>query len=470
MRIRTYLGILLAVVVVVAASYLTHQNRELLYLPFRVTPERAVPLYFVLLAVFLAGFLPTVTLLLVHTLRRDLALRRERRLRREAKSLRAAFRRAVDFQADGQWGKAATELRDYLQGQPEDFAALLRYGEVLRHLGRVDEALEVHRRAAVLYPQSVALLYQLAEDYETRGEAEVAREVRSRVHRDFPGMGLQLLKRRRDAALAARNWADAGELQATIEALLREAGDETALQTEDGVARGLTYQRGVALLEGERIDEAAALFRGLLEREPRFIPAAIMLGEAHLERDDEPAALAEWRRGYETTGSPVFLQRIEDHFIERARPDLAIETLRGLIAGAQNDLLPRFFLGRLYYRLEMLDEAAKTLEGLAPRIQSSPTYHFLVGRIHERRGEMRRAVEAYLACIRELGIATAEYACRVCRARYPEWSDRCEACGAWNAIDLAFEEERLTPSEAGVRAGPVWGGYEQEPDVVEEGA
>ena len=68
MHIRTYLGILLGVLIVVAASFWTTLNRELLELPFHLTSGTSVPVYLVFLAVFLAGFLPSVTVLLVQSL------------------------------------------------------------------------------------------------------------------------------------------------------------------------------------------------------------------------------------------------------------------------------------------------------------------------------------------------------------------------------------------------------------------
>lgn len=460
MRIRSYLGILLAAVLVVAAGYLTHHNREVLHQPFRLNPQTSVSLWTVLVTVFLLGFLPTVTILTVQTLRRDLKLRKERRARRATQGLEAAYRRAVDLAADGQWAKALAELEPVVAAEPENHGALLAYGEALRRAGRAGEAIETHRRAAVAHPQSVAALYQLAEDYAAGGEAQVAREIRDRALRDFPGLGLAVRRRRRGRALAERDFREAARLHAEIETLLRDAGDREALDAEAPLGLGLAYERGVALLEEERVDEAGREFRQVLAHDPGFVPAAIMLGEALLVRDDAAGALEEWRRGWESTGSPVFLQRIEDHLIERAEPERAIETLRGVIATArEGDVLPRFLLGRLYCRLEMHEEALRVLEPLADRMAASPTYHFLLARIHERRGEMRRSVESYHASCRELGVESAEYACRFCGARHAEWSDRCAACGAWNGVELDFRAERAAPAE-GDPGAAVMGSYD----------
>jgi predicted Zn-dependent protease len=467
MQVRTYLGFLLGVLVVVAASFWASLNRELLQDRFSLTPESSVPVYAFLLLVFLAGFLPSVTMLLVRSLKRDLRVRRQRRRTREAENLDLRLRRAFDHHADGQWPKAAAELEVVLTERPQEFAALLLYGEALRQQGKVEESLDVHRRASVLYPRSIALLYQLVEDYEALGDDQVAREIRNRILRDFPGQGLAVMRRRRDRALAGRGWEEALRWHERVESVLREAGDERSLEREAKVSLGLTYQRAVTLLEKDRATEAAPIFRKLLEEEPRFVPAGIMLGEAELLQDNENQALDEWKRGFMSTGSPVFLQRIEDHFIEAAQPARAIETLRSLIARTDNDLLLRFFLGRLYYRLEMHDEALKVLESIGERMDSSPTYHYLIARIHQRGGDARGAVASFLGCLQRLGVPNAAFLCRTCAAKYDEWQDRCSACGSWNSVDLDVQEEQLSEEELGVVERPVWGGYLDDTQALE---
>ena len=246
MRPKTLASVLFALAVAVSVAYLSSQNAPLLTRPFSVTPATTVPLWAALVGVFLAGFLPSVSLLVLESVKRDLAERRERRLDREVESRKGSFRRAVDWEADGQWERAIPELEAVLAGAPEDFEALLRYGRTLRRLGRAEEALEVHRRASVLYPQSVAVLYELAADYDAAGDGEVAEQVRDRVLRDFPGHGRAELVRRQVEALDGGDVETASELEERLLALALglRAGDggraprpRSPLRARQGVAR-----------------------------------------------------------------------------------------------------------------------------------------------------------------------------------------------------------------------------------------
>lgn len=451
MKFRTFFLILLSLLAVVAGAYLYQRNAQLLHEPFALGPQRSLPLWAAGLAAFFLGFLPTVAVLLIDTLRADLKARKRHRERREEQALNALSRRADDSMVDGQWSKAEREFSSLLQERPEDYAGLLGMGATLRGLGRLDEALEVHRRASVLYPQSVTLLYELAEDYAAAGEPDVASEVRNRVLREFSGSGLRVLKAQRTEAMAAGDWNRALEVQEKVEALAEPAD----LRSEADVRRGLKYERGVTLLRDGQTEEAKRLFHALLEEEPNFAPASIMLGEALLIEDRPEAAAEEWQRGYEQTGSPTFLQRLEDHYIEIGDPTKAIQRLHAL-AGSERVLMPRFFLGRLYYRLEMHDEAAKVLAEVDEPFDRSPTYHLLLARIAEKRGDQELATEHYHRCVKEVGLTVADYRCGACATKTDEWSGRCSACGAWNSVELDFEEEQVSGEAIGLTPRPVW--------------
>jgi tetratricopeptide (TPR) repeat protein len=451
---RTVAGLLSALLVVVLASFVSVLNRDLLVEPFHVTDRWSVPLWSVLLLVFLAGFLPVAVRLALQGARRDLDEREKRREQRESESLEHSFRRALDLRADGQIARATRELEVVLAERPDHFGALLLHGACLRQLGRHDEALLAHQRAAATAPRSVAALYELIGDYEARGDLVVAEETRNRILREFPDRGLAVLRHRRDAAMATSDWHEATRLQEEIDARLLALGESARSGPE--LRLGLTYRRGVALLEEDRPEDAAEIFAALLADHPQFLPARIMLGEARLLAGRPDDAVAEWRRGFETTRSPVFLRRIEDHFIEGAEPERAIECFRALAASGEKDLLPRFFLGRLYYRLEMLDEAFKVLEPLQARLEASPTFHFLLGRLHHRRGDVAHAARHYQTCARQLGAHAAEFVCRDCDRHFEDWRDRCEGCGAWGTIEMSFEEEHLSDEDLGLVRLPTW--------------
>jgi predicted Zn-dependent protease len=456
MRFRTFAGVLLALVAIVSVSYLVNRNSDLLQGEFRLSSTVTIPVYAALLAAFLSGFLPTVGVLLTQTLRRDLADRRARRQSRQEKSLEGGFRRAVDLWADGQWTQALNELETVLADRPQDFSTLLLHGDVLRRKGDADEALQVHKRASVLYPRSVVVLFGLAEDYEALGDSEVAEQIRDRILRDFPGLGLRILRARRDRALEAGEWHNAERLQERISTLQPE---DSEAREDRAVKLGLTYQRAVADLENDRFAEAARRLDDVLERESRFVPALILRGEAQVLQGHPEVAVDYWRQGFRDTGSPVFLQRIEDHFIERGLPIEAIDTLHQIINASESTLLPRFFLGRLFYRLEMLDEALRTLQDLAEEISVSPTYHLLLARIHHRRGDLSAAVVSYLKCVQEAELVGSGFICRACHRRYGDWRDRCVECGSWNSVELNFELEKFSPEDLGLRQAPVWAHY-----------
>ncbi len=127
MQIRTYLGILLGVSLVVYVSFLTPLNVDLLVQPFQLSSDLSIPVYAALLVIFLAGMLPPVTALLVSSLKRDLSQRRQRRRSREIESLDHRFRRATDFHLDGQLSKASAVLDELLTERPEHFATLLQF-------------------------------------------------------------------------------------------------------------------------------------------------------------------------------------------------------------------------------------------------------------------------------------------------------------------------------------------------------
>jgi len=141
----------------------------------------------------------------------------------------------------------------------------------------------------------------------------------------------------------------------------------------------------------------------------------VRLGDALRAQGLPNEAVDAWHQGFETTGSPIFLTFLEEHFLAQEQPLAAIEALKRCVARARKDTLPRFYLGKLFFRLEMLDDALAILQSLDGRASYAPTLHYLLGRIHERRRNHRDAATEYRKVIKEMELVQLDYRCRACK-------------------------------------------------------
>jgi lipopolysaccharide biosynthesis regulator YciM len=181
----------------------------------------------------------------------------------------------------------------------------------------------------------------------------------------------------------------------------------------------------------------------------------VRLGEALRAQSLLAEAVESWFHGFESTGSPIFLTVLEEHFLDQEQPLAAIEALKRCVARARKDTLPRFYLGKLFFRLEMLDDALGVLQALDGRASYAPTLHYLLGRIHERRRNWRDASTEYRKVIKEMELVQLEYRCRACSETRADWAPRCASCGQWNTIEVDFREE-ISLEELGLAPAPVY--------------
>jgi tetratricopeptide (TPR) repeat protein len=91
-------------------------------------------------------------------------------------------------------------------------------------------------------------------------------------------------------------------------------------------------------------------------------------------------------------------------------------------------------LGRVYFELEMLDEAADHFEKLEVRAPDVATVHAFLGAVFERRGDTLDAFDEYRRALRLARAFDWPHRCEACGAAAPTWQDRCDACHRWNTL------------------------------------
>jgi lipopolysaccharide biosynthesis regulator YciM len=258
-------------------------------------------------------------------------------------------------------------------------------------------------------------------------------------------------RRLRALHIKERNWDDAIDAQARLERLAGGRPAETDRQT----GLGIRYELATGRMKQGKPRDAIAGFRKLLKDSESFIPAHVGLGRALRDSGRDAEAIEAWHTGFESTGSPIFLTLLENHHLEREQPLAAIEALKKCVARARRDTLPRFHLGKLYFRLEMLDDALSVLGSLEGRASYAPSLHYLLGRIHDRRKNWREAADAYRKVIKEMDLVQLDYGCRACEAASTDWAPRCESCGRWNTIEVNFREE-ISLDQLGLSPAPIY--------------
>jgi len=249
-----------------------------------------------------------------------------------------------------------------------------------------------------------------------------------------PGEG-ERLRRERDSAMEARRWSDALQAQ------------ERLVELATGLGRGrevewlavIHYERGREEFARSNPAAAATQFRSALRVDRHFVPATVALGEALDASGERREAIRTWERAAEADPSLAVLARLERAYRDEGRPSRMIAVYRAACERAPDDLALAIELGRVYFDLEMLDEAADQFEKIEVRAPDLPAVHAFLGAVFERRGETADAFAEYRRALRLGGAFAVSHRCRACGASAPRWQDRCPSCRRWNTMHATLE-------------------------------
>ena len=254
--------------------------------------------------------------------------------------------------------------------------------------------------------------------------------------RRLPGLGrarsgeILALRAQRDEAVRTGRWSDAVWPQQRLAILAPSS--ERAREAEWLAV--VHYELGREALKAGHPGPAIAHLRNSLRADRRFVPAALALGEAHEGAGDHREAVRVWERAADVTPTLPILSRLERVYRGDERPARMIALYERAVEAAPGDLGLAVALGRVYFELEMLDEAAEQFERIEVRAPDVPLVHAFLGAIFERRGQTRDAFEEYRRSLQLGHLFEWAYRCVACGAAASAWRDRCEACGRWNTI------------------------------------
>ncbi|HEU4401962.1 MAG TPA: tetratricopeptide repeat protein [Candidatus Polarisedimenticolia bacterium] len=453
MKIRTVLSLMLGAIVVAVLSILYTSNRNSLDQPIFFGSGLSMPAWLCFLLVSGVSMLVPLLFGVLRDLRRMVGGLTARRRLKSQQEAEERYLLGIESMLNGREERALEHFTAVLGLDPDHFEALLRAGEVLRTLRRYAEAIEYHRRAARTKEGDLRPLYSLVADYEESGAIENAKGVLNRIIDLNPKRSLNAYRKFRVLYMNEGAWDRAWEIQQKIEGQLSEMGRST--RSEKKYHLGIRYRLAQGLSDQGKERDAIGILRRLVRMEPSFVPAHLRLGKALAAIEQPEEAVEVWEEGYRATGHPIFLTTIEDHYLKDEQPRKAIEAMKAALWKSKKDIIPRFFLGKLYYRLEMIDEALQQFSLMSGQVTHFPALHYHLAKIMERHGNFREALKELEIVLQETELLKVEYICGTCARKFPAWIDYCDRCGEWNSVGIDFREERPV-EELGLPTAPVY--------------
>ena len=431
-----FIVLLLLVLMVLGNLYLT--NHELLIREVVIFGE-SIKLQSVILVTFLLGFLLNVLytgIMEVVRLVRGLNDSADTRL---VKRISERMQDARDLVAHGLPREAREILESILEQRREHIPARILMGDILLKTGSAEEAVKLFQAICQDEPDQVEARYQLAEAMLAVRNPEASAAVLKKLAGDHPKKALRAWRRLRALHMEAHRWEDAAEAHKKL--LAHFLGELT--QGEKAQGSALAYQVGMAKVDEDQFKDAAQIFQQVIKDEPDFVPAYLSLGRCMILQDQEAQGLEIWLEGFRKTGEGTFLQEIEDYFIQLGRPEDGLALLRRITATSKHATTAKFFLGKMLYRLEILDEALDLFQEVRSQVVYSPILFFFMAKIHSRRGRLDAALNEYRQLLRNLGVLKMRFECAVCAHRTQDYVDRCDSCGSWNSAHFLFKESDL---------------------------
>ena len=319
---------------------------------------------------------------------------------------------------------------------PNHVGTLLRMGISELREKNPQEAILLHQKALSLDCDNQEVMFSLATDFEEAKRYDDALKMYQNIL-SKDASNLTALIKMRDLYQRMNQW---NELYETQRRLVANPLTPSEQEVEHRRLVGFKYEFGRSLLEKGDLERGKKIFRGVIKLDKDFIPAYLGLGEVYLEEDKVKDAAELWEKAYKMTSSILLLHRLEDLYLKLGEPGKAIELYTQAVSWRPQDITLKFFLGKLFYRLEMIDEAFDILSSVDWGDKEFPDVHKLLGNIYLRRGSLGLAASEFKKALGFKKQILIPYVCSSCALRTAGWSGRCPNCGKWNTFGVNLEK------------------------------
>ncbi|MGQ0810435.1 MAG: tetratricopeptide repeat protein [Nitrospiraceae bacterium] len=383
---------------------------------------------------------------------------RDNRLLRRKEKVDALHREGTHAFLSKRIAEAVGLFEKALVLDPNRTDSLLWLGNIYRSENNFAEAIRLHQQAHRVDERNIEILLSLAKDLESAKRFEEALQALLKILKLEPDNPTALI-RKRDLLIRLEQWSDALEIQHRV---LKAHLPDPERQAEASLLVGCMYEAGRQLLERGHPEKARRYFRGAIKKDRGFLPAYIGIGEILIREGKIKDAVEILKKVYTRTHSVIILHRLEELFLEMGEPSEIIRVYQEAIQQDPHNSVLQFYLGKLYYRLEMVDEAYDVLSTLEGPQDQLVDYHKIMANLYLRKQQMQQAVAELKKALGFKKRVLVPYLCTNCQQQWIEWAGRCRRCGSWNTyVALPWVDTKAHGEQddrpAGLRAVPYQG-------------
>jgi tetratricopeptide (TPR) repeat protein len=289
----------------------------------------------------------------------------------------ALFARGVQLHQSGDILGAIQAYQEALAKEPGRIDARSNLGAAYVHLGRYADAIDQYGKALAVDPDNTRVRFNLALAlYKAASVPEAAEELKRVVNRDPRNKSARLL-----LADAYLQMGQEGQVVSLLSARDAEFGDD----------RLFAYVLGSALIRRDDVQLGQAYIDRLF-KEGDTAEARLLMGVAHLRREDFRAALPELEQAVALNPSlPTVHSFYGRALMGTGRRDDAVEAFRKEVGRNPNDFDANLYLGLLMKDNDRLDESLDRLKRASRLRPNDARVLYGLGSLHLRTGRIEEA-------------------------------------------------------------------------------
>lgn len=420
----------LYILVLFYVGYMNHQRIELVLYPGK---SKDISLWMFMLLSSLLGALFVFILYVVRDTRRFIFSIKEQKKQKQKERIQQQFSRALSAINQGKTDEAKRFLLSILEDAPEHKEAIIRLAEIYELEGNPDEAESLLSKVFQKDPEDSEVALFLARILLQKGRHQDAMSAIEPVMEKQP-MNIRGLFMKREILEKNKRWKELVQLQKQILTVINSPEEKLKLL-------GYMHELGMEVFKEGDTEKAKEIFQDVLKEEGDrvFVPTHLAMAEVLYSQGKVPEAIDYLEGVFKRTGSLLLLARLEEILLERSSPSRLIEIYRDALERWPENEILKFFMAKLYFRLEMLDDAMAILSEIDE--ERIPHTRKIKGMIYLRRGQTEDAATEFRKALDMKNTLKVPYRCSVCGTRQKDYHGRCENCGTWNSYCFEIEEE-----------------------------